>query len=117
MRKTKEVKRFARWCFAQCGVPPCSIFYAPAKGLITDTTGHCFGCYYWDDTKHEPGQIFVACRLSKWAVMSVIAHEIVHHMQHMERNLNTLDGEQCEDEAEKVCDKLLALWLIRGGKV
>lgn len=116
MRKKREIERFARWCFDKCNVQPCSIFYAPAKCLIADI-GHCFGCYNWDDEKHEPGQIFIAYHLPKWAVMSVVAHEIVHHKQHMEHDLNTLDEEQCEDEADKVGGELLALWLIRGGKV
>lgn len=120
MRKMKEVKRFARWCFAQCGVKPCKIHYAPATYLITDERdrdGNCFGCYWWDDEKHEPGEIYVACNLSKWPVLSVIAHEIVHHKQHMERNLNLLDEAECEEEAERIGSELLGRWVLRGGKI
>lgn len=116
MRKKREVERFARWCFAKCNVPPCSIFYAPADFLIADN-GEGFGVYTWDNENHEPGQIFIAYHLPKWGVMSTVAHEIVHHKQHMEHDLNTLDEAQCEEEAERVSSELVALWLIRGGKV
>lgn len=117
MRKKREVERFARWCFAKCNVLPCSIFYAPAYCLIANNGECCFGCYKWDEEKREPGEIFVAYHLPKWHLMSTIAHEIIHHKQHMERDLNSLDIDACEEEAEKESLKLMGLWLLRGGKV
>lgn len=114
MRKKNEITRFARWCFAKCGVPPCKITYAPADFLIDGNGNDCFGCYSWDEKTHE---IFVAYRLPKFGVMSVLAHEIWHHRQQVETGIDNMEVETCEAEAEKAGEELLALWLIRGGRV
>lgn len=116
MRKKTEVTRFARWCFAQCGVKPCPITYAPGKSLIRDGQ-YAFGCYRWDEGTRDPGEIFIAYRLDKWGVMSCVAHEIWHHRQQMTVGIESMDNDTCEAEAEKACDELLARWLIRGGRV
>ena len=113
MRKKTEITRFARWCFAKCGVPPCPITYAPGESLITEGGELSFGRYFWD----APAEIFVAYRLPKWGVMSVVAHEIWHHRQQMTVGIENMGIEACEAEAEKASEELLALWLIRGGKV
>jgi len=116
MRKKREVERFARWCFAKCGVPPCKITYAPGESLIRNGK-YAFGCYIWDEGTRNPGEIFAAYRIPKWGVMSVIAHEIIHHRQQMMTGIDNMDGEACEAEAEKTAMDLMGLWLIRGGKV
>ncbi len=116
MRKKREIERFARWCFAQCGVPPCKITYAPGKSLIRNGK-YGFGLYIWDDGTRDPGDIFVAYRIPKWGVMSTVAHEIVHHRQQMRTGLDNMDLETSESEAEKIALELMGLWLIRGGKV
>lgn len=116
MRKKNEVARFARWCFAQCGVPPCPITYAPAKTLIANDNV-VSGCYCWDEGTQDPGEIFVAYRLPTFAVLSVVAHEIWHHRQQVETGIDNMDADACEAEAEKACEELLARWLIRGGRV
>lgn len=116
MRKKREVERFARWCFAKCGVQPCKITYAPGKFLIRHGE-KSFGAYIWDGGTRDPGEIFAAYRIPKWGVMSVIAHEIVHHRQQMMTGLDNMDIEACEVEAEHVHNDLMGMWLIRGGKV
>lgn len=113
MRKKTEVARFARWCFAQCGVKPCPITYAPGESLITQDGELSFGRYYYD----EPIRIYVAYRLPKWGVMSVVAHEIWHHKQQMTVGIESMDRDACEAEADKASEELMALWLIRGGRV
>ena len=117
MRKKTEVTRFARWCFAQCGVKPCPITYAPGESLISEDGELSFGRYYWEDGPDAPAEIFVAYRLPKWGVMSVIAHEIWHHRQQMTVGIENMGIEASEAEAEKASEELLALWLIRGGRV
>lgn len=116
MRKKNEIARFARWCFDKCGVPPCKITYASAKTLITHGNV-VFGCYRWDADAREPGEIYVAYRIPKWGVMSVVAHEIWHHRQQMTVGIDNIDAGACEAEAEKACDELMGLWLIRGGRI
>lgn len=116
MRKKREVERFAKWCFAKCGVPPCKITYAPGESLIRNGK-YAFGCYIWDEDTTDPGEIFVAYRIPKWGVMSCIAHEIWHHKQQMTVGIDNMDAEMCEIEAEQACNELMGLWLIRGGKV
>lgn len=116
MRKKREIARFARWCFAKCGVPPCKITYAPGECLIRKGQ-YVFGCYLWDEGTTEPGEIFVAYRIPTFGVMGVIAHEIWHHRQQMTVGIESMDNETCEADAEKGGEALLAQWLIRGGKV
>jgi len=116
MRKKTEVTRFARWCFAQCGVKPCPITYTPGESLVRNGE-YAFGSYLWPENTSEPGEIFVAYRLPKWGVMSVIAHEIWHHKQQMTVGIENMDRDACEAEADKASEELLALWLIRGGRV
>lgn len=116
MRKKREIERFARWCFAKCGVPPCKITYAPGNHLISNGQ-IVFGCYRWYGFTRNPGEIFVAYHIPKWGVMSVIAHEIVHHRQQMTVGIDNMDEEVCETEAEQVHNDLMGMWLIRGGKV
>lgn len=116
MRKKKEVERFARWCFAQCGVPPCKITYAPAESLIRNGK-YGFGLYIWDEGTSDPGEIYVAYNIPKWGVMSVVAHEIFHHRQQLKIGLDNMDKESSEAEAERATDELMGLWMIRGGKV
>lgn len=116
MRKKTEVTRFARWCFAKCGIPPCPITYAPGKSLVRNGE-YSFGCYIWPENTSEPGEIFVAYRLPKWGVMSVVAHEIWHHKQQLTVGIDNMDRKICEEEADKASEELTALWLIRGGRV
>ena len=116
MRKKREIERFARWCFAKCGVPPCKITYAPAKCLIRNGE-YIFGCYIWNEGTTEPGEIFVAYGIPAFGVMSVLAHEIWHHRQQMTVGIENMDEETCENEADEARTDMLARWLIRGGKV
>lgn len=116
MRKKREVERFARWCFAKCGVPPCKITYAPGCFLIRNGKNG-FGFYIWDEWTRNPGEIFVAWHIPKWGVMSVLAHEIWHHRQQVTKGIDYMDEDTCEAEAEKAALELMGLWLLRGGKV
>lgn len=117
MRKKRECERFAGWCFAQLNVRPCPITCAPGNTLITQDKGVCFGCYTWPPDTSEPGEIFVAYRLDKFAVMSTLAHEIAHHWQQMKTGIESMDESASEEEAERIGLELLARWLIRGGKL
>lgn len=116
MRKKNEVVRFARWCFAQCGVTPRPITYAPAESLIRNGE-YAFGCYVWDEGTRNPGEIYVAYNLPKFGVLSVLAHEIWHHRQQVETGIDNMEVETCEAEAEKAGEELLGMWMIRGGRV
>lgn len=114
MRKKRELDRFAKYCFGTLGLPPCKIYYVNAPKLIDQHDHECFGAYSYDENGKE---IFASYRLPKWAVMSVIAHEIWHYKQHREGRIDAMPLDECEREAERACSELLAFWLIRGGKV
>lgn len=114
MRKKREIVRFAKWCFGYLNLPPIQIHYCPAKSLVDPNGGFCFGCYTWGENTRE---IFLSYRLSKFANMGDLAHEIWHYKQERDGRINSMKVDECEDEAEKAGLELVALWLIRGGKV
>lgn len=114
MRKMKEVRRFARWCFSMLDVPPCKIVFEPCD-VMCDETGDFYGVYVWDEEKDEPGEIHVSGRMPKMLLMGVLAHEIVHHDQHTRHCLQALDAEERESQARDGARTLLQRWLERGG--
>lgn len=118
MRKTREIQRFARWCFSQLHLRPIPICMPNYPCLIDPNDQLCFGCYtYGDGDPVEEGKIFLAYKLPKFSVMSNLAHEIWHHYQNVDGGIRTMPPEQCEEEAERMGNKLLAMWLVRGGYV
>lgn len=118
MRKTNEIRRFARWCFSRLGMRPIRIHYINYPRLIDPGGQYCFGCYTYGDGKaEEEGEIHLAYKLPKYAVLSNVAHEIWHHYQNVHGTIRTMTLEECERQAEKAGAELLALWLIRGGYI
>ena len=114
MRKKRELERFAKYCFGALGLPPITINYCPAPNLIDPHGNYCFGCYSYDENVKE---IYLAYRLPKWALMGVIAHEIWHYRQHKDGRIDVIPLEECEKEADEASKELVAMWLIRGGRV
>lgn len=118
MRKKRELDRFAKYCFGALGLPPIKIHYCPAKSLVDPTGEFCFGCYTYDDTPElHNKEIWLSYRLPKWSIMWNIAHEIWHYKQDRDGRINVMPLEECENEAEKASEELVAYWLIRGGRV
>ncbi len=116
MRKTNEVKRFARWCFSTLGLRPIPIHMIYRPSLIDPEDNYCFGCYaYGDEDKVINGEIFLAMRLPKLNVLLITAHEIWHYYQNSSGVIGRMTNEECEREAESESDKLLGMWLTRGG--
>jgi hypothetical protein len=113
MRKKRELDRFAKYCFGSLGLPPIKIHYCPAKTLVDPQGNFCFACY----TYGSASEIWTSYKLTKWNVMWNIAHEIWHYKQDCDGRIMDMTLEECENEAEKASEELVALWLIRGGKV
>lgn len=116
MRKKNEAMRFARWCFSTLEIRPIPIQMMNYKRLIDPNDQYCFGCYaFGDGNPAEEGRIYIAYGLPKYAVLTNIAHEIWHHCQNVKGRIHSMGLEECEEEAHEMGNKLLALWLMRGG--
>ncbi len=113
MRKTKEIRRFEQWCFGRLGLRPIRIHHINAPCLITPDGQHSFGCYSFGDGEAE---IYVASKLPKSALMTVVAHEISHHYQDEHGEIYAMGTEECEEHAESTGMKLLSLWQNRHKK-
>lgn len=116
MRKTNEVKRFARWCFSTLGLRPIPIRMIYYPSLVDPEGNYCFGCYtYSEEGRGQDGVIHLAMQLPKLNVLLNTAHEIWHHHQNASGVIGRMTMEECEREAEEESDKLLGMWLRRGG--
>lgn len=116
MRKKRELDRFAKYCFGALGLPPIKIHYCPAKSLIDPNDNFCFGCYTYDDSPElRTKNIWLSYKLLKWNIMWNLAHEIYHYKQDHDGRIDNMPLEECEKEAEKASEELVAQWLIRGG--
>lgn len=110
MRKTKEIKRFARWCFGHLNLRPVRIHIINAPCLLTPDGTCSFGCYSFGDGETE---IYLAGKLPKSALMTVIAHEIAHYYQDSHGEIYAMESAECEEQAEKAGIKLMYLWKAR----
>lgn len=118
MRKKNEVNRFARWCFSRLGLRPIPIRYIYAPSLIDPSDTFCFGCYTYDEKLPAwDSKIWIAYNQTRIGVMGCLAHEIWHYYQNVHHGIKNMDFEKCEKDADEAADKLLTLWLIRGGYV
>lgn len=115
MRKTNEVKRFARWCFSTLGLRPIPIRLIYYPRLADPEGNYCFGCYtYSEEGRGQDGVIHLAMQLPKLNVLLNTAHEIWHHYQNVSGVIGKMTLEECEREAEEESGKLLGMWLRRG---
>ena len=110
MRKSKEIRRFEKWCFGRFGLRPIRIRHINAPCLITPDGQHSFGCYSFGDGKAE---IYLACKLPKSALLAVVSHEISHHYQNEYGEIYAMEPIECEEHAEKTGMKLLSIWKSR----
>ena len=116
MRKTREIRRFARWCFGRLDMRPIPIYLINAPSLIDPGDNYCFGCYTYGEGKAEEGKIFIAYKLPKWSVMINVAHEIWHHYQNVQGTIRTMTVGESEADAEKGSEALLGVWFSRVGR-
>ena len=118
MRKKREIQRFAKWCFGYLNLPPIQIHYCNAHQLIDLGGDRCFGCYTYDDNKElRTKEIWLPYKQSKWTLLLNAAHEIWHYKQDRDGRICSMSFDDSEKEAEKASEELLAMWIIRGGKV
>lgn len=116
MRKTNEVKRFASWCFSTLGLRPIPIRLIYYPSLVDPEGNYCFGCYtYSEENRGQDGVIHLAMQLPKLNVLLITAHEIWHYYQNSSGVIGRMTNEECKREAESESDKLLGMWLRRGG--
>lgn len=111
MRKKKELKRIENWFFGSFGLQRIKIIYANAPALVDPEGNYCFGCYVYDETRS--GVIWVSYGIGKWGIIRVLFHELAHYMQDRRIGLDKYDGEKAEEEAEKMADELLVMWIKR----
>lgn len=118
MRKKRELNRFAKYCFGYLGLPPIRIHYCPAHVLEDPHGVKCYACYTYDNSPQlRTKEIWLSYRSTKWGNLWNLAHEIWHYKQDHEGRLQTMPVEESEREAEEASGELVALWLIRGGRV
>ena len=116
MNKHKRtVNRFINHLFGMYNAPriPVRIYYG-YKSLVDPGGNFCFATYVYEDGK--PGCIHAAGDVGTTTLMSIIAHEFVHYMQHInERDMN--DTEAIERDAEYWSAGLMGQWLINKKKL
>lgn len=117
MRKSRELSRFARFCFGRLGLAPVAIRCLPSVVLVDPNDNYCFACYTYDETPDlGTKRIWLGYRLPKNSVMWNLAHEIWHYKQDRDGRIQSMPLEECEAEADRYAEKMMGEWLERGGK-
>ena len=117
MKKNKRfVQRFINHLFGMYNVPKIPIYVHYGYPSCIDPDGNVvFGVYcYPKDGKGETC-IHVAGEIGTTGIMSVIAHEFVHHVQR--RHGRDMDNDDVEPDAEYWGAGLMGQWLINKKRV